>query len=330
MKKNYPRWIALAAAVAMSAMSFSARAERQVDPFRANADTYPITTTVPANDQNSQPAGQAMYPWATPSNEYVTDWPATEIREVPRARAAAVRAKWEYYRAKDNLYSTVDLLKDDFEDSPNARSAKSARDAAHDQLDTVRQRVLGRLASDTRYQALRKLRDQADEQVQQHRAGHATAAQIAAAAQVKMEYARRVSEMEHDALLADPEYGEAKARLVVAGQDVTKIRTTFQRALVRSDDFRDARRDWEDARIDYVVAATYRSSVVDVANVAVRYAYDLHYYDLYKYLHMGSYAPYYSSYGGYGYGVGYPYGYSTGYNYNHGPAGAHHGSMFRY
>ena len=327
MKKTYARFAAVTASAALSLFAFSARAERQVDPFKANADTYPITAPAPTEQNPQQPAA-GQYPWAQPSNEYVTDYPATEVRAVPMARAAAVKAKWEYYRAKDNLYSTVDLLKDVFEDSAQARSAKSARDTAHDQLDSIRQRALGRLASDTKYEAFRKLRDQADEQVQQLRAEHAMPSQIAAAAQVKMEYARRVSEMEHDALLADPEYGEAKARLVVAGQDVTRIHTAFRRALVRGDDFRDARKDWEDARIDYVVAATYRNGVIEARNIALTYAYDLHYYDLYKYLHMGSYAPYYSSsYGGYGYGIGYPYVFS-GYNYS--GAAMRHRSMFRY
>jgi hypothetical protein len=331
MKTKHTRWVTLTAAVVLAAVTLPARAEKPVDPFKSNFDNYPITTAPhpQAQQQQQQQPAPGQYPWVQQSNEYVTDWPATEARAVPAARANAVRAKWEYWRAKDNLYSTVDMLKDDFEESGQAKSAKQARDTAHDQLDTVRNRALGRLSIEPRYQALRKLRDQADQHVQQLRDQHATAQQLAAAAQVKMQFSRQMSEMEHDALLADPEYGETKARLIVAGQDVTRIRTAFQRQLVRSDDFRDARRDWEDARIDYVTAVTYSVNVVDVANIAVQYAYDLHYYDLYRYLHMGSYAPYYysSSYGG-AYGVSYPSVYS-GYNYYR-PSVSHHGSMFRY
>jgi DNA repair exonuclease SbcCD ATPase subunit len=323
MKTKKTRLLAMAS-LALASITVCARAQRPTDPFKSNADIYPLTS-----ETTREQAPQAMpsqYPWA-PSNESIQDFPATEVRAVATARAAAVKAKWEYYRAKDNLYSTVDYLKEDFEDSPKAQSAKTARDAAHDQLDGARQRVLGRLSQDPRYKALRKLRDQADRQVQQMRAEQPqNAAQIAAAAQVKMEYARQVSEMEHDALVADPEYGEAKARLVVANQDVTHIRTAFQRALVRGDDFREARKDWEDARIDYAVATTYRNGVVEARDIALTYAYNLHYYDVYKYLHMGSYAPYYSYYGGSGYGG---YGYGGAYNYNVAPAG-HGASMFRY
>ncbi len=320
MKTHKARLLAMAS-LTLAAFAFPARAAKPTDPFKSNADVYPLTSET-TKEQGQQPA-PAQYPWAQSSNEYVQDWPATEIRAIPGARAGAVKAKWEYYRAKDNLYSTVDLLKEDFEDSQKAQSAKTVADTAHDQLDAARQRVLGRLSQDPRYQALRKLRDQADQQVQRLREQHSTPQQVAAAAQVKMEYARQLSEMEHDALVSDPNYDEAKARLVVASQDVTRIRSAFQRALVRGDDFREARRDWEDARIDYVVAATYRDSVIDVANAAINYAYDLHYYDVYKYLHMGSYGyyPYCNNYGTGYYGVGYNYGT---------PVVNGHSSMFRY
>jgi hypothetical protein len=313
------RFVAMAASLAMTAGAFSAHAG-QTDPFKPNStDSYPFTRTTTTTNKDSSgqiPTGQ--YPWIQQPNDYVQDYPATEVRAVPAARAAAIKAKWEYWRAKDNLYQTVDFLREDFEDANSTRTAKDAQESAHGELDTIRARVLGKLADDPKYKALRTLRDQADEQVQQLRTDHSTPpAQVAAAAQVKMDYARKLSEMEHDALLNDSAYRDAKARLTVAGQDVARMRTAFNKGIRRDPEFRDARRDWEDARIDYAVATTYRDNVVEARNIALTYAYNLHYYDYYKYLHMGSYGYPFNSYGGY-------YG---GYNYSPTPT---YSSMFRY
>lgn len=109
-----------------------------------------------------------------------------------------------------------------------ARKAQAAYDAAS-------VRVLEKLKSDPNYQALLKERDRAEEQVEAVQAGarFPNPEKVTPAAQRKLEISARVTRMEQDALAADPQASQAKARLVELTEQVKAARKQAEQSVTR-------------------------------------------------------------------------------------------------
>jgi hypothetical protein len=239
-------------------------------------------------------------------------WPAAEVQAVAPAHAAQVFARGRWNLARNVLHRVVDQLVEDFEYSADFMLAMRTETNAYQRLESARKRALVPVYSDRRYIVLQKLVADLNERLEDLKTEPLTnKAEILATASLKLDYARRLSEMESDALEGDSAYQDAKIRLREASIRVTDLRNAFRRSIKRNETFVAARNTMERSKIEFLASDAYFQTSVDAANAALDYAYWINRY--YTGLYGGGYYPWYN-YGGYGYGVGYSYGGFVGYN----------------
>lgn len=232
-------------------------------------------------------------------------WPAAELQAVAPARAAQVYARGRWNLAQVMLHRVVDQLVDDFEYSADFMLALRTEKNAYDRLDSARRKALAPVTSDRRYLVLQKLVVDLNERLEDLKGDpYPNKPEIMATASLKLDYARRMSEMESDALEADPAYQDAKLRLREANIRVTDLRNAFQQSIKRNEMFVSARNTMERSKVEFLASDAFFQTSLDAANAALDYAY---WYNRYYY---GNYAyGYYPTYGYYGYGYGYGNGY---------------------
>jgi hypothetical protein len=236
------------------------------------------------------------------SMEYVRDYPATEVRAVPAARARKTQSRLEYERARSSLYTALDWLREDFEYSDEVVEARSAERDAHDRYVQARDRVLRDLyENNTEYRALIDLRDELSQQTEALNSQHlVNQEQVIAVAIAKLRYAMQARQIETDALAQDSDLEQARQRLRDAGTRFATMRQRFDRQIRRDGDFLSAKRNMDDSRIAYITSDAYLQSAVTARNIALDYAYELRRFDKYK--HLTTYSPHTRyTYGDYGY-----------------------------
>jgi hypothetical protein len=238
---------------------------------------------------------------------YAADYPAPEVQAIPMAFAHTVTARAEQDLMQDDLRSTVDRLREDFNYSPAMLAATKEQGQAFDAYDQARRSVLEKLSQDPTYRAMISLVVSLKEQLDADRPGpKATEAQlerVLATATLKLSYASSASAMEVAALAADADVMQTHARLLEAADKVAAMRTDFERSIRRSPEFLAARRNLDEARIARLTAEAFLDGAIDARGVALDYAYYLHRFDQSSYAQSAvSYAPYPFVYG-YGNGV---------------------------
>jgi len=114
--------------------------------------------------------------------------------------------------------------------SPQLAAADAAVQRAQADYDAAKQRVLDSLRGQSQYQQALARRQQAEQQVSALRQGGAaaSAAEVAPAAQAKLDAGDEVTRMEAAALAADPAAADAKNRL----QDAVAKRDALRKELI--------------------------------------------------------------------------------------------------
>jgi len=300
-------WVLLAVLATSSAI-FAQSRPMPPDPYDPHAAPMPQQPAASApGQQPQQTAPPGDISTASLQSNYVGpyDFPATNVNAIPPARAQQVVSRAVYSKAQQNLHTTVDNLYEDFNYSPQFQAALKDEAAAHDAYSAARDRALAKLLSNSEYMTYKKLA--ADlarklEDLHQHPTKHRD--EILATASVKLEYQRLISDMESAALADDAAVQSARSRLVDAGAVVADMRSTNKRAVRRDASFVAARNSMDNAKISFLGADAYYHSTVNVACVALDYAYWIHRYDPYNYYPWSQVAynnyPYYGGYGGYG------------------------------
>lgn len=305
--KTWTRAVGLAVVAAMIAAAPAGAAER-----------VPATDAAPPAAEGD--AGRYDFrrtydnsPYARPATEFgqqgPLDWPAAEFREVAYARARSVITRYDAMRAREAIGRHIDSLWRRFESSPEIAAARQAEDQAWAEYQSAVASVLARLSNDPDYLAATQLAADVGRQIEDAKfdqvtlvgqPGGAGAASAVPAvfdlAHVRLNYARRATEMRSAALAADAAVTEARARLTAASDDLRALRTQFASRVRDSDDVLVLRENLWEARTASVAAAAYEDS----ARLARRWALDYAYY-----LHRNDASPYYGStydgyYGGYG------------------------------
>lgn len=213
---------------------------------------------------------------------YRNYYPAAELQIIPPAAAQAANARAQFRRADAALATQVRDLKTDFLTSPEMTRALASLQDAQDAYETVCRIALRGVRNDPRYQAYRELeQDIARHLAERRNDRHAREEEIASLAQLKMNYATRASDMEIEALEAQPQVLEARQKLVETGRELSAMQADFEKSVRNNPDLLAARNVLEDTRIARVTSATYLNSALKVAETALDYAYDQSYNDRY-------------------------------------------------
>ena len=235
---------------------------------------------------------------------YEGGFPTTDVRIAVDANARAAFARMEMARSQDELNGTIRLMQMQFERSKDLTDAQAAEQQAYDDYLVARDAVLkSRLQNDPTYAGNAAVKqDLANEIADARQAAKPNQHQIVALSRAKLNYAQIVTDLESKALRDDAGVQAARKKLMTAGQRVAELRDKFDMQIRTSPELVALRRQYEDARIANVVAATYRQGAVQAANIAIDYAYyreRYNYYNAYPYNNCPQ-----SIYGGYG--TGYP------------------------
>jgi hypothetical protein len=271
---------------------------RQMPP-----DPYdPGHAAQPANVQQPAPAAQQ------PALPAANDYPAAEVQAVPAALARRAMANAEFDNAQSGLHQLIDQLKEDFEYSADLSAAMRNEKAAYERYTSARQRVLRQLNESGEYRTLQNLCKDLNDRLYNLKANpEANRTEIIATAELKLAYATKASDMESDAIKADSAVQDAKTKLVDASSKVSDMRSAFRRSVRRDPKVALARRDLDDARVARVTASAMLDGAVEARDIALDYAYYLHFHDPYTY----RYSPNYYDSSLYDYsGVGLGYGVS--------------------
>jgi hypothetical protein len=93
---------------------------------------------------------------------------------------------------------------------------------------------------------------------------------------LKLSYSATISAMEASAIAADPAVRSAQQRLVEAGSRTAALRQRFDDSVHASADVLAARQAVQNARVAMVATSSLYSEAVNVANIAMNYAYDIY------------------------------------------------------
>jgi hypothetical protein len=269
----------------------------------------------PYDSQQSTPASQSnTAPWQ-PALPASNDYPAAEVQAVPAAAARLAAARAIADNSQSALHRLIDQLKEDFEVSADMASALRAEQDAYDHFVAERNRVLQQVASSKEYQTLRDLSDELNEKlVVLNDHPETNRDQIVATAKLRLAYARRLSAMEGEALGADSAVQAARSRFMEAAAKLSDLRASFARSLRRDTKVVAARQQMEDARVDRAAAHAVLVGAIEARDIALDYAWMLHWHDPYTYRYNPSYYDWYGGYPSYLGGFSY-----TGSNFGNGP-----------
>lgn len=259
-------FLGLALAVASAQMATAQTRPMPPDPY----DPKPADSST----NNSAP----VYPAKN-------DFPSVEVQAVPPAHARVVELRWTMDMARRALMDTVDKLRDDFQASSEMQSAIRSRQLAHERFVAARTSALSEVRKDLRYKTLRSMASDLKNRIEElsQTDAVANAGEIRAFADLRLEYSTKASGMEVDALMADSAYQEARTRLVEASQRVSQLQDNFNRSIKRNVEFVAARNLMSNLNIAYLSSDAYLQSAIEARNIALTYAYKLHYYDQYRY-----------------------------------------------
>jgi hypothetical protein len=113
-------------------------------------------------------------------------------------------------------------------------------------------------------------------------------------ANVKLDYAQVVTDMEVAALRNDSKVADARNKLMAAGARVQAQRDGFDASMRSSKELAKLRDQIEDARVASITSEAYRDGAVEAANTALDYAY---WKNRYNYPNWSTDWPYYGGYG---------------------------------
>ena len=255
----------------------------------ASAQTRPM----PPDPYDPKPADNSANNSA-PVYPAKNDFPSVEVQAIPPAHARVVELRWTMDMARRALMDTVDKLRDDFQASSEMQAAIRSQQLAHERLVAARSSALSEVRKDLRYKTLRSMASDLKDRIEELTQSDATAnaGEIRAFADLRLEYSTKASGMEVDALMADSTYQEARTRLVDVSQRVSQLRENFNRSIKRNVEFVAARNLMSNLNIAYLSSDAYLQSAIEARNIALTYAYKLHYYDQYRYTTA---YPYYDS-----------------------------------
>lgn len=208
--------------------------------------------------------------WQSGSSD---DLPATDIRLVPGAKAAAVQARWTHLQLSTDLNIATRMRVIQLESTPEYRQAVSEESAAYEAMQSARGNALSGLRNNDAYLAAESLRDNLTLQIRDlHDAPKPDYDRIAAVAKVKLSYIADNRKLETDALARDSAYQDARRKYVAAAQRVIELRQANALTIATDDDLLTLRRQVAEARIAKLTSAAYLDSAVRARNIAVRYA----------------------------------------------------------
>jgi hypothetical protein len=198
---------------------------------------------------------------------------AETVTAVPPAAAARVVARWEYFGAGQALNAKHREFQQKFEESPELVKAQAEFDAAWDNLELVRTKVLAELSQSPSYQAAMKLRDTTTDKIREEaQAKKPDRDKIMALADLKMDYAAPARFRETMELSKSDEYRSARARLFNASRDLTLLRKSFASQVRDSIDLAALRDAKQASRIKMLGAAAYHDASLEARAIALNYA----------------------------------------------------------
>ncbi len=223
------------------------------------------------------------------------DLPATDIRAVPPAKAAAVQAKWTYFQLQSDLSNATRMLVNKLERDPEYKKALAEETDAWNKMQSAREIALAELQSNDSYVAGNHLRELMNEQLadlhDQEKPDHN---RIVATALVKMSYTSDNRRLETQLLNNSSSYQEARKNYISAARRTSDMRDQVALAVAEDDSLRDLRKQIGQARIAHLSTDAYLKGTIDAANIAIKYARFHRGYDVY---HGSGYRSY--DYGGY-------------------------------
>jgi hypothetical protein len=237
-------------------------------------------------------------------------YPGQELRVLPGAKAQASAAAAQYRVAQSNLTGAISDMQRGFNRSAEYTQAVAEERAAYQALTTARDKALAGLQNDSNYRAATELRDRVGNQIHSLRQQKEVNVEtLVALSSLKLSYSATISAMEASAVAADPAVKSAQQRLVEAGAKTTAMRQRFDDSVHASPDVLAARQAVQNTRVAMVATDSLYSEALNVARVAMNYAYDI-YYRPTPYVigngYSGYVPPYTSSYIYGGYPLGFP------------------------
>jgi len=218
-----------------------------------------------------------------------SDYPAFEVQSVVPARAQAAAARIEHNYARTEMYRTVDQVREDLARSPGYRATVYERERAARAYETERNRVLSRLWRDEDYLALVNLRDRLTQNIANLREQkNVDAAELVAHAELKLEYSRKISAREAEALSQDEPLKRSYQTLLAAVGKLQAQEAEMDYAARRDESVVAARTRLQQATVQRVATATHEKAAAHARNIALDYATYVHRYDQYKYVNQSA------------------------------------------
>ncbi|HEX8340133.1 MAG TPA: hypothetical protein VF624_04425 [Tepidisphaeraceae bacterium] len=257
-----------------------------------------------AERSGDRPRASSPY-WNGGSSDAGSDLPATDIRAVAPARAAAVASRWTYNQLLVDLGRATRMLSQEFEGREDFRRALADEKSAYDAMAEARRRVLEPLGRNDAYIAAESLRMNLTEQIKDaHDRPKPDFQQIDAMAKLKLSYVAENRKLEQDALERDADYQSARGRYLTAATAVQQQRQSVALMIAKDDELRQLRRQVAESRINKLASAAYLSSTIRARDISLDYA---SFYRRSGYLN-NNYGGYVNGFQPFGYGSGYGYG----------------------
>lgn len=234
--------------------------------------------------QDTVPTARDPYAPAAISPQYVSDYPADEVRAVPSARARLVQARAVERHAERDLDNSIADVNRAFRRSEELKEALDEEKQGYAALEAARERAISPLKSNERYQTAWSLARDAGERLQQLRSPKEPNIDlIVATAKMKLDYAAAARDMELAFINTDPGVQQARTRLVAAGNRLTELRTRLADQIRTDEQILAKRKALQQARITHLTAEAYYVGIVEARDIAMNYAYYLRRYDVYRY-----------------------------------------------
>jgi hypothetical protein len=195
------------------------------------------------------------------------------VMSVPEARAAAVVARMEYHQAGSELNLATNVIRANFEDSPEYLAALDDLRRAYVDFGIARDRALAPISESVVARAADQLRSKLTVQIHDEWGQRKPDfARILATAALKIEYMAATRIAEAELIAGDAAVVASRARLHAAGRALSRIEADFRRDVRDDLNLVTLRQERQRTRIKMLAAAAYRDAMNDARDVALSYA----------------------------------------------------------
>lgn len=161
-------------------------------------------------------------------------------------RKKLTSARAELSKAQAKLNTVVDKLKVTFEATPERKATVAAAQKARSAYDQIRTRILDSVHASAAYKANVDERDQLVAKL----ASDTDEANRAQAASQRLEANKKVTQLETEALAADPDAAAAQQKLVEIGGKLSAQTAEFEQSIKSNSDWQAAKADLDKAKAE--------------------------------------------------------------------------------